>query len=117
MIKIKGHKIILSNSSKYFDTMFSNEYFIEHQKNDISINISNLDNPEVSINEIIKFMYNGKLDKSLKDYVILKDMLKIADYLIIDDIIPLCITSIVKVIDFNNCLDACIFSEFYNLKI
>ncbi|QWA14565.1 Kelch-like protein [Lumpy skin disease virus] len=116
VIKIKGHKIILSNSSKYFDTMFSNKYFIENQKNDISINISNLDNPEVSINEIIKFMYNGKLDKTLKDYVILKDMLKIADYLIIDDIIPLCITSIVKIIDFNNCLDACIFSEFYNLK-
>lgn len=59
VIKIKGHKIILSNSSKYFDTMFNNKYFIENQKNDISINISNLDNPEVSINEIIKFMYNG----------------------------------------------------------
>ncbi|ABI99144.1 kelch-like protein [Deerpox virus W-1170-84] len=111
--KINAHKIILSSMSKYFDIMFSGN-FIENTMKEINI-ILDIENYE-SFDEVIKFMYVRRFNYYINDYNILKDMLVLANYFIIDELINPCINALIRISDLRNCIDLYKFSELYNYK-
>ncbi|AOE46511.1 kelch-like protein [Sheeppox virus] len=110
---IKTHKIILSSCSDYFNVMFNNN-FIENIIDEINIYID-IENDK-SLDEVIKFMYLKKFNYNINNYKILKEMIFLANYFIMDNLVNLCIVSIIKFVNVDNCIEIYKFSQYYGYK-
>ncbi|AOP31887.1 kelch-like protein [Volepox virus] len=93
--EIRAHKTILAAGSKYFRTMFTTPMML--RESEIRVNLQMFDKD--TIKNIIKYLYNRHI--SCMNVI---DVIKCADYLLIDDLVAECEYHIKNYTSHDNCI-------------
>jgi len=101
---VKCHKIILVSQTKYFEGLFRQE---QAQSNKVKIQFAG----DV-VKRCIHYLYTGNVDIDGEN---VQDTLIAANYLLLNDVVSICVSFILSNMDLSNCIDILNFGENYGI--
>jgi speckle-type POZ protein len=104
--QFRAHKIILATRSPFFAAMF------QHQTEDILLERVQIEDVEPAVfEEILHFIYTGRLSKSEMKSTMPFEILKVAGKYLIDQLKLECETQLIHRITADNCVQLLCFTE------
>ncbi|XP_044591213.1 uncharacterized protein LOC123269525 [Cotesia glomerata] len=107
-----AHKVFLASSSSVFKKMLTTDM---KESRDKCINLPELDSD--TVNELLHFLYYGKLDKASDNGAILFELVKAADMYLISDLKRVCDVLLSRLLTSENVISLLEISGTYKLPI
>lgn len=102
--EIKAHKTILAAGSKYFRTLFTTPMIMRDLVTRVNLQMFDKD----SVKNIVQYLYNRHIS-----FMNVIDVLKCADYLLIDDLVTDCESYIKDYTNHDTCI--CMYHRLYEM--
>ncbi|KAH0546401.1 BTB/POZ domain-containing protein At1g01640-like [Cotesia glomerata] len=107
-----AHKVVLTSNSSIFKKMLTTDM---KESKESCINLPELDSD--TVNELLHFLYYGKLDKASDNSAILLELVKVADMYLISDLKHVCDALLSRLLTSKNVLSLLEISGTHNLLI
>ena len=101
---VKCHRIVLVSQTKYFEGLFRQEQTQSHK---VKIQFAG----DV-VKRCIQYLYTGKIDIDGDN---VQDTLIAANYLLLNDVVSICVSFILSNMDLTNCIDILNFGENFGV--